>query len=64
MYLLSLGIFCNENTDVRQFPALEDQRISYESQMHKGEAMCDFEVRNKEADIGSYAFQKFVQSLF
>lgn len=31
--------------------------------MLKGEAMCDFEAPKKEADIGSQAFQKFVQSL-
>lgn len=58
LYWLSLGIFCNENSDLRQFLALRAQRISYESQTLKGEAMYDFEVPKEEVDSGSQAFQK------
>lgn len=32
--------------------------------MLKGEAMCEFEAPNKEADIWSQAFQTLVQSFF
>lgn len=32
--------------------------------MFKGEAICDFEALKKEADIGSWIFQKLIQSLF